>query len=156
MNTDFGTDQSSVFLILYLIPEVRSSTLHSTSVRCRMTSIGKSSSLAALLLPLVPRPSSLRRWWAGSACTVTWTRPVRCLGTSSRSSRDCEGSSSDSPSRFHCELLELSGLALLVALRLVPPMVMIAEFFGCCERPLLDPPALDDQADLQRSRARGP
>ncbi len=79
-----------------------------------------------------------------------------CLGTSSRSSRDCEGSSSDSPNRFHCELLELSGLLLLVALRFVPPMVMIAEFFGCCERPLLDPPALDGQADLQRSRTKGP
>lgn len=137
----------------------RRSTLHSTSVRCRIPSLGISSSgKRPPSLRSMSRSSSLRRGprAAGAlASTVTWTRPAMRFGTSSRSSREWDGSSSDSPRRFHCEPPELEWSALLVALRPVPPMVMMAEPFGW-ERALLEPPVLEGQAVFQRSRTRGP
>ena len=90
---------------------------------------------------------------------MTWTRPTLCFGTSSRSSRDRGAiSSSDSPSRSHCEPSELSALLPLVLLRVppVPPMVTSAEPFWLDRGPLEPAAVLEGQADFQMSRMRGP
>jgi hypothetical protein len=50
--------------------------------------------------------------------------------------------------------LELRALLPPLPLRPVPPMVMMAEPFGW-ERGF-EPPVLEGQADVQRSRTRGP
>ena len=95
----------------------------------------------------------------GLACTVTRTRPATALGTSSRSSREWAGSLSGplSAMRSQCEP-RLRAPLFLVFRPPVPPMVTMADeplpYEG--PAPLLEPPAVEGQADFQRSRTRGP
>lgn len=148
---------------------LRSSTVHSTSVRCRIESSGYSSSVVAPSSSAPagrpsPSPPLPPRRRLGPACTDTSTRPAACLGTNSRSSLECDGPS-DPVSRFQCEPLAVSPALPPgppppppppppVLLRPVPPIVMSPDALDC-EYPL-DAPLVDGQADFQTSRTRGP